>query len=147
MPDPNPNQKVNLSGSGTVPHVQRPDGELVPQQGTNAGEAKVHVVSLPDNSPPETALGAWTDHDPITVPVEPNPAQQLGNHACAEIQLAADAANTHPVYVSGAGVSSTKTPGLNAEDVETIKRVSNSNTFYVVAAATHTGQKLRYRTR
>lgn len=37
MADPDPNPNVNLAGSGVVLHVQRPDGELVPVQGTDAG--------------------------------------------------------------------------------------------------------------
>lgn len=41
MADPDPNPNVNLAGSGVVLHVQRPDGELVPVQGTDAGAIAV----------------------------------------------------------------------------------------------------------
>jgi hypothetical protein len=37
MADPDPNPNVTLAGSGTALHVQRPDGELVPVQGTAGG--------------------------------------------------------------------------------------------------------------
>lgn len=43
MPDPPQNPKVNLAGSGTIPHVQRPDGEFVPVTGSDDGSINVTV--------------------------------------------------------------------------------------------------------
>jgi len=94
-----------------------------------------------------TPLGAWVDRDPVVVPTEPSVAQQLPDYSCSEIKLIADGANTHPIYVGGTDVSSTKSQDLEAGDLEIIERVSNANQFYVVAAEGHTGQKVRVQTR
>ncbi len=58
MSNPSPNTNVNLSGSGSVPHVQRPDGALIPQQGTDAGELKVFVTNSPENEEANASLAA-----------------------------------------------------------------------------------------
>ena len=92
-------------------------------------------------------LGGWTDHAIVTVPAEPLEATQLPSVACSEIKLIADRGNTQPIYIGGSAVSSANSQDMEKREVEIVTRVSNANEIYVVAAATHTGQKLRYQTR
>ena len=105
------------------------------------------VVVIAADSPSTTALGGWTDHAIVSVPVEPSGAQQLPSVACSEIKLIADRANTQAIYIGGASVSSANSQDMEKREVEIVTRVTNANAFYVIAAATHTGQQLRYQTR
>ncbi|RTL06469.1 hypothetical protein EKK58_05810 [Candidatus Dependentiae bacterium] len=95
----------------------------------------------------DAPLNAWAAHAPITVTAEPSGAQQLPDIPCNELKVIADVANTHPIYLGGSDVASDRSQDLEAGDLEIITRVSNANQYYVIAAATHTGQKVRIQTR
>lgn len=94
-----------------------------------------------------SSLGPWVDRATVNVPAEPSAAQQLPSYTCTELKVIADRANTQPIYFGGSSVSSTISQDLEARDVEIVTQITNSNQFYVVAAAGHTGQKVRIQTR
>lgn len=123
------------------------DGEARPGRANiTTGGVEVHVVG---NTDPETAapLGAWVEHAPVDVPAAPMAALQLPNVACKELMLVGDENNSDRVYVGSASVASDKSVGLIADEVWNVRRVSNANEFYTVAATGVTGQKLRFMTR
>jgi hypothetical protein len=110
------------------------------------GGIEVHVVG---NTDAETAapLGAWVEHAPVDVPAAPTAALQLPNVACKELMFVGDENNSGRVYVGSALVASNKSVGLIADEVWSVRRISNANEFYTVAATGVTGQKLRFMTR
>lgn len=93
-----------------------------------------------------SSLGPWIDRAAITVDVEPT-VTQLPSYACTELKVIADRANTKVIYFGGSTVSSTNSQDLAAREVEIVTQITNSNQFYVTAAAGDTGQKLRIQTR
>lgn len=92
-------------------------------------------------------LGPWVEHDPVVVPAQPDAALQLPNIPCSELKVIADPGNTQTIYFGGANVSPTKSQDLSARELELVKRVSNADEFYVIAATGHAGQKIRIQTR
>lgn len=126
MADPNP--KVNLAGSGTIPHVQRPDGLFVPQAGTDDGAANVALVGAAESglATETTAQSIDTDTTALastvvaTQPVEPFPgvAVRIGSSIILTTQPS-------PSFAASAPAAGNDTPngtyvyfaGLDRENV------------------------------
>lgn len=112
MADPDPNPNVNLAGSGVALHVQRPDGEFVPVQGTTAGELPVTATGTGGESlATETTVDRTADATealaetiaPGGVPVPGQPALAIINIDPPPAFAAAPTEGTEleAVYIAG----------------------------------------------
>jgi hypothetical protein len=115
MSDSNP--KVNLAGSGVIPHVQTPDGEFVPQAGTADGALSVAVAGDMSGTGLALETTAQSINDATTALAGTiTVVQPLASDPAVAVKIAASAILT--VQVDG-GQTATATPDASATGIVT----------------------------